>query len=126
MDTPKYLMLNDIEAYKIAFNLSNYVWSLVILWDHFAKRTVGVQFTTAIDSVSANIAEGFGRYSKKDKIKFYRNSQGSVTECLDWNQKSKTRKLIAEDQYHYILDPLKKLPKAIKSLVKFTNSKLLI
>ncbi|MCK4639103.1 MAG: four helix bundle protein, partial [Bacteroidales bacterium] len=26
----------------------------------------------AADSISANIAEGFGRYHKKDKIKFYR------------------------------------------------------
>ncbi|MCK4663729.1 MAG: four helix bundle protein, partial [Bacteroidales bacterium] len=68
----KYLQLNDIDAYKIAFNLSNYVWKIVINWDWFAKKHVGGQFVEAIDSVSANIAEGFGRYHKKDKIKFYR------------------------------------------------------
>ncbi len=26
----KFLQLNDIKAYKIAFNLSNYVWEIVI------------------------------------------------------------------------------------------------
>ena len=62
----KYLQLNDVSAYKAAFNLSNYVWDIVIKWDFFAKDTVGKQFVSAIDSVSANIAEGFGRYSKKD------------------------------------------------------------
>lgn len=66
----KYLQLNDIDAYKTSFTLSNYVWDVIIKWDTFAKRTVGEQFVTAMDSVSANIAEGFGRYSKKDKIKF--------------------------------------------------------
>ena len=62
----KYLTLNDITAYKIAFNLSNYVWDIVVIWDYFAKETVGKQFVKAIDSISANIAEGFGRYSKKE------------------------------------------------------------
>ena len=67
-----FLQLNDINAYKISFNLSNYVWNIVARWDYFAKDIVGKQFVRAIDSVSANIAEGFGRHGKKDKIKFYR------------------------------------------------------
>lgn len=58
----KYLQLNDIDCYKRALKLSNYLWEIVIKWDYFAKNTVGTQFSTAIDSVSANIAEGFGRY----------------------------------------------------------------
>jgi hypothetical protein len=33
----KYLKLNDVSAYKTAFNLSNYVWNVVIKWDWFAK-----------------------------------------------------------------------------------------
>lgn len=126
MDKEKYLMLNDIEAYRISFNLSNYVWAIIIDWEHFAKRTVGEQFVESVDSISANIAEGFGRYSKKDKVKFYRYSQGSVSEALDWNQKSKVRRLIAEDQYEFVFSELKKLPKSINGLIKYTNSKLLI
>ena len=84
----KYLQLNALNAYKTAFNLSNFVWDVVIKWDYFAKNTVGEQFVTAMDSISANIAEGFGRYSKKDKVKFYRYSNGSLKECFDRNQKS--------------------------------------
>lgn len=57
-------MLNDIEAYKISLKLSNIVWDLIIRWDNFAKDTIGKQFVRAVDSISANIAEGFGRYSK--------------------------------------------------------------
>jgi len=75
-----YLQLNNIGAYKIAFNLSNYVWGMVVKWDYFTKDTIGKQFVRAVDSISSNIAEGFGRYSKKDKIKFYRYSYGSIKE----------------------------------------------
>lgn len=93
----KYLELNDINAYKKAFALSNYIWSIVIEWDWFVKRTVGCQFAEASDSISANIAEGFGRYGKKDKIKFYYYSFGSLKESLDWNEKSRKRNLIAKE-----------------------------
>ncbi|NQU78097.1 four helix bundle protein [Candidatus Falkowbacteria bacterium] len=122
----KFLKLNDIGAYKIAFNLSNYVWNVVVKWDFFAKDTVGKQWVRAVDSNSSNIAEGFGRYSKKDKIKFYRYSFGSVKESMDWAQKAKTRNLINEEQYQYIMGELNKLPREINGLIKFTNEKLAV
>ncbi len=119
-----YLQLNQITAYTKAFHLSNLVWGLVSSWNSFAKHTIGQQFVNAIDSISANIAEGFGRYHKKDKIKFYYYSFGSVKECLDWNEKAKVRKLINEDDYIKIFDILQVLPKEIHQLIKFTNERL--
>lgn len=120
----KFLSLNDITCYKKSLFLSNYLWDLVSSWDWFSKRTVGVQFITAVDSIFANIAEGFGRYGKKDKIKFYHYSFGSVKESLDWNEKCKHRKLIINKEYNYILEELQILPKEIHQLIKFTNEKL--
>src|SRR3989338_643058 len=120
----KYLQLNDIDCYKRALALSNYVWDIVVGWDWFSKQAVGAQFVTAVDSISANIAEGFGRYGKKDKIKFYYYSFGSVKESFDWNEKSKIRKLVGEKDYDYILSELQLLPKEIHQLIKFTDLKL--
>ena len=122
--TKKYLTLNDISAYKLALQLSNYVWDIVIKWDWFAKKTIGTQFTQAVDSISSNIAEGFGRYHKKDKINFYRYSYGSIAESLDWNEKAKKRKLLKDQEYNHILEELKRLPKEINHLIRFTNERL--
>jgi four helix bundle protein len=124
MEGKKYLKLNDIEAYKIAFNLSNYVWDAVIKWNHFSKLTLGEQFVKAVDSISENIAEGFGRYSKKDKIRFYRISYGSLFESLDENEKAIRRKLIKKEEYDYIFSELQKLPKSIHHLINYTENKL--
>src|SRR3989339_1075731 len=120
----KYLGLKDLSSYRIAFDLSNYIWRIVIKWDYFAKDTVGRQLVKAVDSISANIAEGFGRYFKKDKINFYRYSYGSVKESFDWNEKAKIRNLINKDAYQHILGELQKLPKEINQLIKITNNKL--
>jgi len=122
--TEKYLELNRIGAYKIAYNLSNYVWNIVIHWDYFAKRSVGLQFVRAVDSISANIAEGFGRYGKKDKVNFYRYSFGSTKESLDWNLKARARSLLNEQQYNNVLKELQKLPREINYLITYTNRKL--
>lgn len=119
-----FLQLNDISAYRIAFHLSNYVWNIVMPWDYFSKDTVGKQFVRAVDSISANIAEGFGRYTKKDKINFYRYSYGSIKESLDWNEKAKARKLIKIEEYSAIFSELSKLPRELHGLIKFTNEKL--
>ena len=78
----KYLKLSDIECYRIAFNLSNYVWNVVLKWDWFTKKTVGTQFVEAVDSISANIAEGFGRYHKKIKSNFIDTAKVQTKKAL--------------------------------------------
>ena len=120
----KFLTLDDIDAHKIAFNLSNYVWNIVIKWNFFAKDTIGKQFVKSTDSISDNIAEGFGRYFKKDKIKFYRYSFGSMYEAIGQNQKAHVRRLLKEEEYQHIFSELQKLPKEINHLINFTNEKL--
>ena len=120
----KFLKLNEISAYKIAFGLSNSVWDIVLKWDYFAKDTIRKQFVRSVDSFLANIAEGFGGYGKKDKIRFYRYSFSSLKESFDWNEKSKIRKLLKEEEYKYIFSELNKLPKEINSWIKYSNEKL--
>lgn len=61
---------------------------------------------------------------KKDKIKFYQYSRGSVKECFDWNEKAKVRKLITKEEYDHTFSELDKFPKAINSLIKYTREKL--
>ena len=116
-----YLKLNNIGVYKKAFSLSNYIWIVVRKWDMFAKNTIGSQFVRSADSISANIAEGFGKYYLKDIVRHYRISRGSTLETLDWNEKARKRELIDEKEYKYILNVLQDLPKEINQLIKFTK-----
>jgi four helix bundle protein len=121
----RFLQLNDLTSYKSAFLFNNEIWAIVIKWDYFARDTIGKQFVNAADSISANIAEGFGRYHKKDKIKFYYYSLGSVKECTDWSNKAKIRNLLTEDTYLLLTNILDRLPREIHQLIKFTNERLI-
>jgi len=120
----KFIEVEGIDCYQIAFNLSNLVWGIVIKWDYFARDTVGKQLVRSTDGISANIAEGYGRYNKKDKIRFYRYAYGSLKETIDWLKKAHTRNLIKNGDYNHFINEVDKLPKLINQLIKYTNDKL--
>ncbi|MBU0531100.1 four helix bundle protein [Patescibacteria group bacterium] len=115
------LNLKDLRAYKKAFILSNQVWSLVSKWDHFDKDTVGKQLVRSTDSIAANIAEGYGRFGKKDKIRFYHFSLGSLYEVQDWLDRAKIRGLIKIEEYDTLQEQLGDLPREINYLIKLTR-----
>jgi len=119
-----YFDLDKIACYKRSLELSNYVWDVVIKWEWFAKKTLGAQWVESTDSISANIAEGVGRYSKKDKIRFFYYSKGSLIESQNWFSKAKTRGLLTVEEIKYIGENLDELPRELNYLIKNTNEKL--
>ena len=120
------MIFEDLEVYKLSMELSDKIWNLVIAWDYFSKETVGKQWTRAIDSVSANISEGFGRNTFKDQRNFYYFSRGSLCESKTWLEKSKHRNLIDEEIYKLLLNDFNslgiKLNNFINSVTKLMNS----
>lgn len=120
-----FLNLESINAYTIADKLSDFVWENISGWDWFNKRTLGIQYVNAIDSIGGNVAEGFGRYHKKDKQKFYYNARGSVYESIYWTKKAQARKLLIAKDLDYVISELNKLPKEINWLIKITGEKLI-
>ena len=64
------MKLEELRVYQLSMNLAEEVWEIVIKWDYFAKDVVGKQLLKAVDSVAANLSEGFGRFFYKFRIKF--------------------------------------------------------
>ena len=120
------MKFEDLKVYKLSMDLSDETWNIVIRWDYFHKDTLGKQWVRAIDSVSANISEGFGRNTFKDQRMFYYYSRGSLCESKTWLDKSRKRNLIDENTYEVMLNKFNilgiKLNKFINSVTKLMNS----
>jgi four helix bundle protein len=102
----------NLEVYQLAEKLADEIWKIVIEWDAFSKNTVGRQMVEAADSISANIAEGCGRFNYKDNGRFIKIARGSLYETKNWLRRSFKRNLLNEMQVEKvkpILDEL--LPK---------------
>ena len=61
--------------------------------------TLTSQFRRAAISISANIAEGFKRIGKQDKLRFYNIAQGSLEECKYFSILAKDLMYISEDEF---------------------------
>ncbi|MBW1870276.1 MAG: four helix bundle protein [Deltaproteobacteria bacterium] len=93
-----FLRFEELDVFKLAEQLADDVWDIVLSWKYFEKDTVGRQFVRAADSIGANISEGAGRGSQKDNQRFVRISRGSLNETKFWVRRAKKRSLITEDQ----------------------------
>jgi four helix bundle protein len=103
MEKNNYVKLGDLDVYKLSVELSEIAWNIFENFDWQIKKVIGDQFIRAIDSVGANIAEGYGRFHYKDRIKFYYNSRGSLLESKHWTFLLNRRSLIDKQRYHKLL-----------------------
>lgn len=114
--------INELDVYIEAFNFSNKIWSLVSQWNFFAKKTIGIQLIRSADSISANIAEGHGRFHFKENLKFCYYARGSFEETKDWIKKSYERKLISVSYKEEIDKFLELFPKRFNSYINYIRS----
>lgn len=112
------IKLEELDIYQLALEIGEDVWNVVQAWDQFSKRTVGEQFVDAADSISANIAEGCGRYFYKDRKTFCYYSRGSLMETKNWAAKSLKRSLLTQSEYDILIGKLQTLHYRLNIYIK--------
>jgi four helix bundle protein len=73
----------ELEAWKLARSLRKEFSKLTAELPKEEKYRLTDQIIRASRSVTANIAEGFGRYHYQENIQFCRISRGSLMELID-------------------------------------------
>lgn len=111
--------IEDLEIYQSALELSDTIWKIVIKWDSFSRNTVGGQFVRAIDSVGANLSEGYGRGSKIDTARFAKMARGSLFESRYWLIQANKRKLISNDELNKINSQIENLLPRISAYINY-------
>ncbi len=121
MSKNKYILLKDLEVYKLARELSKIAWEIYQDLDWQDKKTMGDQFLTSTDSTGANIAEGYGRYHYLDQIKFYYNSRGSLNEsCHHWLEILNERGRVKFEKYKQFKIVAEKLSLKLNNFIAAT------
>ena len=114
--------LEDLEVYKISLEISDKVWNLVIHWDNFSRNNIGSQLLRAVDSVGANISEGYGRGSKIDNARFVKMARGSLFETKHWLTIAHRRKLLSDFETKEILDDIENLLPRLSAYINYLSS----
>lgn len=108
----------NLEIYKLAEDLADAVWAIVLKWNTLAQDTVGKQLIRSADSVGANIAEGSGRGSEQDYRRFIRIARGSLNETRHWLRRAFKRKLLTGDQIASLTPTIEKLTPKLNAYLK--------
>lgn len=73
----------DLDVWQVARELRTEMYQLARSLPDFEKFVLATQIRRAATSVTANIAEGFGRFSYQENVQFCRQARGSVFELRD-------------------------------------------
>lgn len=112
----------DLQAWQRAHELVLGVYKLT---NKFPKsETFGLmsQLQRAVVSITSNIAEGFGRQTIREKIQFYYQAQGSLTEVKNQLIVSKDLNYISKQEFDDIMELLVISHKLLQGLLRKTKS----
>lgn len=91
---------NDLDVYKLSYRMAMDIFDLTKNFPSEEKFSLTSQVIRASRSVSANIAEGYGKRTYENEFRRHLiYSTGSLEECKVWLKFALDCKYISTDQY---------------------------
>jgi len=113
----------DLDVWKKGKELRIFVFTLVKKFPEEERYRLSDQMIRASRSITANIAEGYGRYHFQDNIRFCRQSRGSIYELLDHIEVALECGYVNNDEYLKLNRDLEELLALLNGYVKYLSSK---
>ena len=115
------MKLEELQVYSQSMDIAEKIWTIIKDWDYFAKDTIGKQLIRAVDSIAANLSEGFGRYHFREKINFSYYSRGSLYETKTWLTKASNRNLISDEDHDLFITMINETGVKLNNYIKSTS-----
>jgi len=120
---PTYNHFYDLPVYKICRAFRKQISS--IARKYFPKTEeyhLKAQVLDSSRSITANIAEGFGRFHHQENIQFCRNSRGSLDETLEHMIAAYDEKYITKEILNDINKEYKECLKQLNTYIKYLKT----
>ncbi|MEW6101604.1 MAG: four helix bundle protein [Candidatus Omnitrophota bacterium] len=108
----------DLDAWKKAHDFILEVYQITERFPRQELYGITSQIRRAASSISANIAEGFSRYHFNDKIRFYHNARGSVSETQNFLFLSKDLSFLNNTEFQKLFELSEETNKLINGLIR--------
>jgi len=109
-------MFENLDVYRRAVDLADRV--ITVTKD--APRGFGFltdQLNRAVLSISTNLAEGNGRFTKPDRRNFFTIARGSTQECVPLIDIARRHDIISPDDHDAMRRELEEIAKMISGLI---------
>ena len=109
----------EIDAYKLARELRKEISRFCKSLPKEEEYRLKDQILRSSRSVTANIAEGFGRHHHQENAQFCRHSRGSLTETLDHLNCALDDGFLSQDQYSKLRSQLEETWKVLNGFIAY-------
>lgn len=113
----------DLEVWQLAKRLAIEIYKLTVEFPNEEKFGLTSQLRSAVTSISANIAEGSGRYHYKDNIKFLYNARGSLLETRSHLLIAKELGFIKNADLDLLLKEIQNLGVKLNNFINFLKER---
>jgi four helix bundle protein len=119
----QYLDFSDMPVWQKANGVVEQVYAICSKLPRSEEYALSSQLKRAALSITANIAEAFGRSHSKDKINFYYYARGSAFEVRSHLMVGRNLKFFAEEDITQIDAACKDIVEALNKIIKGLSSK---
>ena len=115
----KYKDFTEFPVWQRGFKLVLKIYEVTKNYPSEERFGIISDIRRAANSITHNIAEGFGREGTKDKCNFYKTSRGSAYEIISQTLVSHALSYLQEKDKNEIVTECKKIIEELNSMIKF-------
>ena len=108
----------DLDVWKVGRELRKELYSIADRLPNKESYNLAAQIRSASISLTANIAEGYGRFHFKENIRFCRMSRGSAYELLDHLTTCKDEGYLTEKDYQELYARLSRFSQLLNGYIR--------
>ena len=117
----KFIPLQELEVYRMTRRLSSMAWVIYQRLAFQQRKVWGDQMLESVDSVGANVAEGYARFHFSEKARFYYISRASLSEGVDhWIDLGFERGVVFDQEFEQINKIKSDIQVRLNNMIKST------
>jgi four helix bundle protein len=117
-----YKSFEELTVWKKARELKNEIFQLVKTFPAEEKYRLSDQMIRSSRSINDQIAEGHGKRTNKDKIKYCTQARGSLSETLNHFIDAFDCSYIDAEQFHYYRSKITEVEKILNGYIRYLKS----
>ena len=117
----KFIPLQELEVYRMTRRLSSMAWVIYQRLAFQQRKVWGDKMLESVDSVGANVAEGYARFHFSEKARFYYISRASLSEGVDhWIDLGFERGVVFDQEFEQINKIKSDIQVRLNNMIKST------
>ena len=114
-----YKRFEDLKAWQLAREFRKAVYKISKSFPKSEQYALAPQIRRAAISITANIAEGHGRYHFQENTQFCRISRGSINEVLDHLYAALDEKYINQQTFDKLYEQGREVEKVLNGYISY-------